>query len=758
LLADVHAHLASSRVVTLVGPGGVGKTRVGLRIADAARRTFPDGCWVVPLGALSEPDLLSPAVAEALGLYGADGSWQVDALADYLAERTALLVLDNCEQLIAAVSDLVQGLRAACPNVRFLLTSRRPLRLSGEDVLVVPPLSLPDEATAATPETIAHHEAVNLFLDRAVSARSDFRLTADNAPVVSALCRDLDGLPLAIELAAARIQALSPQEIRQSLGERLSVLNLGYRDADERHQSLRACIDWSYQLCAPHEQRFWARSSVFTGYDLRAATAVCAADDLPAGEVFDLMSALVDQSIIVAEPDAAGHTRYRMLSDIREFGLERAEKDGELHGMQERHATWCEELVSEFDTVAGGPHQPDWLRRLRLEHDNLRSALEHFTQAPDGADAGLVMTRKLDLYWSASGLLDEARHWLELELAAGAGTTPERGLALALAARFAVLQNDRPSARELLDRGIEAVAAIDDTRGLGVLLVPAAMVSVWDGNPGEAADQADRAVALLRAASDLRGELTALFVAGVCHGFAGNDAEAADRHRQCVARADEVGERHMKALAVAGLGELELAAGRLDEAATLFREAIVLKRELGDRMGLAVGLDSLGRVAVAEGRGERAALLLGAAEGIWDVVGMSETGNPFAFAPSRSDGLQRARKLLSNERFRELFRRGSHLGLDEMVDFALGADDDAEPPPPAPVEPSPLTKRELEVADLVADGLSNPEIADRLFISVRTAQGHVENILRKLGFTSRAKIAAWVTERRLSEKAQAPAR
>ncbi len=483
MLADVHTHLASSRLVTLVGPGGVGKTRVALRIADAARRTFPDGCWVVPLGALAEPDLLNPAVAEALGLYGADGPWQVDVLADFLAERTALLVLDNCEQLLAEVSDLVQGLRAACPNVRFLLTSRRPLRLSGEDVLVVPPLGLPDDETVATPETIAHHEAVNLFLDRAVSARSDFRLTADNAPVVSALCRDLDGLPLAIELAAARIRALSPQEIRESLAERLSVLNLGYRDADERHQSLRACIDWSYQLCTPHEQRFWARSSVFTGYDLAAATAVCAADDLPAGEIFDLMSALVDQSIIVAEPDAVGHTRYRMLTDIRQFGLERAEKDGELHGMQERHATWSAELVSEFDTVAGGPHQADWLGRLRVEHANLRSALEHFAQAPDGADAGLVMTRKLDLYWSASGLLDEARHWLEVELAAGVGTAEERGLALALAARFAVLQNDRPSARELLDRGLEAVAGTDDARGLGVLLVPAAMVSVWDGNP-----------------------------------------------------------------------------------------------------------------------------------------------------------------------------------------------------------------------------------------------------------------------------------
>ena len=264
-------------------------------------------------------------------------------------------------------------------------------------------------------------------------------------------------------------------------------------------------------------------------------------------------------------------------------------------------------------------------------------------------------------------------------------------------------------------------------------------------------------MALLRTASNLRGELLALFVAGVCHGFAGNSVAEAARHHQCIARSDEVGERHMKALAMAGLGEHELAAGRLPEAAALFREAIVLKRELGDRMGIAVGLDSLGRVAIAEGRGERAAVLLGAAERIWDAVGMSETGNLFAFAPSRSDGLQQARKLLGKQRFRDLFRRGSQLSLDEAVPFALEAKDDADPPPPAPVASSPLTRRELEVADLVADGMSNPEIAARLVISVRTAQGHVENILRKLGFNSRSRIAAWVTERRLAADTPAAA-
>ena len=679
LLADVREHLASSRVVTLVGPGGVGKTRVALRFAEVARRTYRDGCWVVPLADLAEPGLLGPAVAEALGLQGADGPWQVETLADHIADRTALLVLDNCEHLLAAVGDLVEGLRATCPNLRFLLTSRRPLRLSGEDVIVVPPLSLPDEATVATPEAITHYEAVNLFLDRAMSARSDFELTPDNAAAVVTLCRELDGLPLAIELAAARIRALSPQEIRDSLAERLEVLNLGYRDADDRHQSLRACVEWSYDLCTELEQRFWARSSVFTGgYDLEAAAAVCACRR-PArrgGPRPDERTRRpVDRPRRGSRP---GHTRYRMLADIRQFGLERAEKDGELHGMRERHATWCAELVSRFDDDACGPHQPDWLRRLRPGAREPAGRHRVRTQGPprrrgrsghgDEARPVLVGLRVARRGPPLAG----GRVGLRCRDAAGASPRDGRG-------RPVRGPPERPSPRQAADRR-------GDRGGRRRRGHPGARVCCWCPPPCCRSGTAPRprlpirptrAVALLRAASDLPGELLALFVAGVCHGFAGNSAEAAARHRQCIARADEVGERHMKALAVAGLGEHELAAGRLDEATALFREAIVLKQELGDRMGMAVGLDSLGRVATAEGRGERAALLLGAAESIWDAVGMSETGNPFAFAPSRSDGLQQARKLLGKQRFRELFRRGSQLGLDEAVPFALEAKTDA---------------------------------------------------------------------------------
>ncbi len=616
-------------------------------------------------------------------------------------------------------------------------------------MIVVPPLSFPGEDVPTRPEAIVHFEAVDLFVDRATSAYSGFELTPDNAPAVATLCRELDGVPLAIELAAARVRALSPGEICDNLTRRLQILNTGYRDAAERHQSLRACLEWSFRLCTDLEQQFWVRSAVFAGgFDLESAAVICGADDLPSHEILDLVSALIDQSIIVAEPAGSGQTRYRMLADIREFGIEQGEKAGELSGLQERHASWFAQLAREFDEQASGPDQPVWLRRMRFEHANLRAALNRMSEATDAPGASLDMARRLDLFWSACGWLDEARHWLELGLAAGGAPSRERALAMAVAARFAALQSDRARARTLLDQGYELAKRIGDSRVLGVLLVPDAMLSVWNGAPDDAAEQADRAAAMLRTAGDLTGELRALFVAGVCHSFAGTHVDAVARFKRCIDRADEVGERHMKALAVNGLGEQELRSDNPAGAAALFRSALGIKRELGDRLGIAVGLDSLGRVAVAEGGGQRAAVLLGAAEGIWDEVGMSETGNMFAYAPSRTDGLERARKLLGKERFRDLFARGSRLGVDEAVSFAL-SDTPTVDAPVAQIQASPLTRRELEVADLVADGLSNPEIAARLVISVRTAQGHVENILRKLGFNSRSLIAAWVTERRI---------
>ena len=758
LLADVREHLAAARVVTLIGPGGVGKTRVALRIADEARRTYPDGSWAISLSGLSDPALLVPTIAQELGVTSPHSSGRLEALTDYLAHRPGLLVLDNVEHQLPAVGAVVEDMRGACPNLRFLLTSRRPLRLGGEDVIVVPPLTLPEPMVtpSASPDALIHYEAVNLFVDRATSANSQFALTADNADAVSGLCRELDGLPLAIELAAARTRLMSPHEILANLSERFRILSTGFRDAVDRHQSLRACVEWSYELCTEAERRLWARSAVFgDGFDLAGAEAVCAGDDLPAGEVLNLLGELLDQSIVVAHQAEPGYTRYHLRGDIRQFGREQAEQDGELDGLRERHWAWCAELAATFCANSAGPDQRSRLSRVHFEQANLQDAIEASATRSSSAGTALAITTDLELFWSAAGLLDEARHWFDVALDSGAGAPGQRATAMATAARLAVLQNDRDRARHLVDCGAHEAAG--DPRAGGLLLIPSAMLAVWDGDLPAAVEHADRAAKVLHEAADLRGELLALFVAGVCYGFRGASATAIARHELCIAKANRAGERYMKALAVAGLGEQGLHAGDLDRADALFRESIILKHELKDSMGVAVGLDSLARTATAQGDGERAALLLGAAERIWETVGMSETGNPFAFAPTRSDGIEQTRRLLGKRRFREQFRRGSQLGVDVAVKLALGDKTTVDAPLPAGGElaPSPLTKRETEVADLVADGLSNPEIAARLFVSVRTAQGHVENILRKLGFHKRQMVAAWVTERRLAEKRQA---
>ena len=542
LLADVREHLAAGRVVTLTGPGGVGKTRVALRIADEASRTFPDGSWAVSLSGLSDPALLVPTIAQELGVTSPHPSGRFEALTDYLAHRSGLLVLDNVEHQLAAVGDFVEEMRGACPHLRFLLTSRRPLRLSGEDVIIVPPMTLPETTVtlSASPDALTHYEAVNLFVDRATSANSQFALTAHNTDAVTSLCRELDGLPLAIELAAARTRLMSPHEILANLSERFRILSTGFRDAVDRHQSLWACVEWSFELCTEAERKLWARSAVFSdGFDLAAAEAVCAGDDLPAGEVLDLLGELVDQSIVAADQAEPGYTRYHLLGDIRQFGREHAEKDAELDGLRERHSTWCAELAATFCANSAGPDQRSRLSRMHFEQANLRLAIEGSTRLPGGAGTALAIVTDLELFWSAAGLLDEARHWFDVALETGAGAPGQRATAIAIAARLAVLQNDRDSAKHLVDWAAHEAAG--DPCASGLLLIPSAMLAVWEGDLAAAVERADRAAKVLQEAADLRGELLALFVAGVCYGFRGASATAITRHELCIAKANRAG-------------------------------------------------------------------------------------------------------------------------------------------------------------------------------------------------------------------------
>ncbi|MBZ5740360.1 ATP-binding protein [Nocardioides mangrovi] len=742
--------------MTLIGPGGIGKTRVAIRVVELFRqaRAYPDGTWVVALEDLTTGGLLVSAVGDAVGLQIPDAPHAVTTLTDFVADRRALLLLDNCEHLYREVGDLVQRMRAACPHLSVLVTSRRPLLISGEDVVTVASMTTPGRRSRDVddPEALGHYEAVQLFVRRARAAYSPFTLTEANAGAVARLCTELDGNPLALELAASRIRVFTPQEILERLTDRFGVLNAGFQDVPDRHRSLLACVEWSHSLCSPAEQLLWAQVWVFKGgFSLLDAESVCTAIG-PApdeeGPLVDLIGSLVDQSVLVAEADASGGSRYRMLADIREYGRGVARSSGTEAGLRERHVRWCGDLAARFRATWAGPDQALWLARIETERANIRAALHHGSTTSGLVEAALLIAADLDMFWSGSGRLGEALTWFGVLLDTGEGSDLARARAAVGAARFAVLVGDGPAARDRLS--LAAGLAVDDpaTRGRG--LIPAAVLAVWDGDATTARTNADRAVAALDGTDDLSGLMLAYLMSGVVRYATGDPRAAAASFEACISVAAICGDGFLRAFALNGLGDVASTRRERKRAAELYRQALRIKHGLGDRMGMAVALDSLGRLAASEGRGRRAALLLGAAEGIWDTVGMTQTGNILTHTRAREPGIEPARALLGKRDFRDQFRRGSLITLDQAVDFALDPDRDDLPAEAAPgeAETHPLTKRELEVADLVAEGLSNPQIADRLVISVRTAQGHVENILRKLGFSSRSLIAAWVAERR----------
>jgi non-specific serine/threonine protein kinase len=755
LLAEVRQRLAEQRLVTLTGAGGIGKTRVAGEVAEDARRTCQDGAWWVGLDTVHSPALVLPTVASAMDLRAETTVPLTAVVADHVADRRAVLVLDGCERVLGEVVRLLTVLRRECPRLRILVTSRQALGMSGEALVRVPPMAVPEAGAAQTAQTIGQFESVALFADRAALTGSNFAITDENATVVADLCRALDGIPLALELAAARIGALSPRDMLDQLSDHLVLLDQGYVDAPERHRSLLACADWSFDLCGPAEQALWTRMSVFAGgCDLRGAQTVCAGDDIDRSEIADLVAALVDRSVVNATHVEDGTVRYAMPTYLAAYGRHRLVGAGELDRWRAQHAHWIAGLAAAFRARWVGNRQRELLRRARLEHANLRSALEFC--AADAALNELVLdiTTDLDAFWVTSGLANEARHWLGVGIASHSGKPAQRALAMVMAARFAGLQNDLADADEWLVQASAEAEAADDDRARGLARVLCALLSLWNGNVEAAADAARDAVPLLQDGDD--AELVALFVDGLCLGFAGDHHAATEAYERAIARSTELGETFRRSLALAGLAELALADGDLEAATEHAAAALQMKAELDDRMGMAVGLDCLGRIALERAEPERAAILLGAAHAIWDDIGMRETGNPFSPSSSPWEGVGAARRRMPRSTFRRAFRIGSELSREAAVEYALTGEL-GQPSVPGAVEESPLTKRETEVAALVAQGLSNPEIAERLVISVRTAQGHVENILRKLGFTSRAMVAAWAAQRESARTDQAEA-
>lgn len=740
-LAEGRRLLTESRLVTLTGIGGVGKTRLALRVADKVRRAFRDGVWLVELGNLRDQELLPHIVATAFGIRH-EGTDPLQILADYLATRELLLVLDNCEQVIDATADMSVALLRSCPHLRILTTSREPLSIGGEAVMRVPPLTVPDPNRNPTLRKQPKNDALALFTERAIGAVPDFKLTESNRTTAARICYRLEGLPLAIELAAARLRTMTLEHLLQRLADRYALLTRGSRGAPSRQQTLRWSIDWSYDLCTAAEQQLWARLSVFAGtFDLEDASLVVPGS-LERIELLEQVTSLVDKSILIREESGAS-VCFRMLETLREYGQNKLQQSGELRELQSRHRDWYQQLAFDAENEWTTPRQLDWLARMHREQPNLREAMEFSLSSPEGTQAGLEMATSLFPFWYARGLFTEGRRWIERALASKAEQpTTLRIKGIYAASVLATRQDDLERAKTLLGEGRRIATDLGSNRDRALIQRAEGYLALHQSDPESAVACLSEAMEEFRRGDDLTLQIMTLQGLGLAHQLLGQPQQAIVCLEEAIRIARTHGETASLGRSSWNLGLVVWQEGNRDRAVGLLQEGLQLALRSDDPTGATWCFEVLAWIAASESRFHRAAVLMAAAWSLRRQGGVPgvQVAN---FVDSHNECERITRQGLGSRPFSMAHREGDTMSFETAVSFAL------ERPPITParvVAPTDLTKREQQVANLVAKGMTNKEIAAHLVISPRTAQGHVEHILAKLGFTSRAQIAAWVVE------------
>ncbi len=819
-LVELGHLLARSRLLTLTGPPGIGKTRLAVHIADEALDGFADGVWLVELASLADPSLVPQVVAEVLGVHEEPGRPLLATLTDAVRSRQLLLVLDNCEHLIVACAALADTLLRTCPHLVVLATSREGLGITGETAWPVTSLAVPADARVATPEDVAalrQSEAVQLFVERARAAVPSFTLTERNVGVVAQICHRLDGIPLALELAAARARVLSIDQLAARLddavvgrrdtstSDRFRLLTGGSRVASPRQQTLRAAIEWSYALLSEQERVLLRRLSVFAGgWTLGAAESVCAGDGLDGDEVFGLLLDLVDKSLVVADPEGV-EARYRLLETLRQYGTERLREAGEEAAVRNRHLAWCVMVTEEMARRIDGGEQSVWLGWLEWEHDNFRVALawslaessRDALNAEERAEAGLRLAGALGWFWYLRGYLGEGRRWLGGVLAANAAEpTAPRARALTLAGLLAENQGEYRQAEALLREGLAQARQVDDAPGVARALTVLGLVArnvgqyeeatafledgveaargcgerwiemvslLWlgsvaryQGNAQRATELLDASLAVSHALGDEIIRLRILSHRGMVAHAQGQDQRATGLLDESLALARRVGSKWGTAVALTDLGIVASAQGDADRATACCVDGLVLFRDLGDRWGIARVLHTLGRLAAAAGDVDRAARLYVASALLREAIGAPPR---LAERPDYERDLAAARARLGEAAFTAARAAGQAMSPEAAIEYALAAgrpatntvtSPAAETVPVVAGPSTVLTRRELEVTALIAQGLTNRSIAEQLVISEWTVDSHVRHILAKLDFRSRAQVATWVIEQGLA--------
>jgi predicted ATPase len=669
-VADVIRLLSASRLVTLTGVGGVGKTRLALRAARQARRSFPDGVWLVELDRLRDEALLGQSIAAALGLAEHAGRAPVEALAEHLAGRRLLLLLDNCEHLVGGAAKLADRLLGSAPELRVLATSREPLGVAGEVTLVVPPLPVPDPGRPVPLARMSHYDAVTLFCERAALALPGFALADANAAAVAGTCQLLEGLPLAVELAAARLRVLAPQQIRDRLAGRFALLTRGSRGAPARQQTLRACLDWSHDLCTGAERRLWARLSVFAGgFAPGAAEDVCAGDGLGAEDVSRLVAALVEKSILVRE-EQRGTTRYRMLETLREYGTERLVELAEQDRIARRHRDHYAGLARRAEAAWTGPDQLDWSRTLNREHGNLQAAIEYCLRAPTEVAAAQELVGHLWFFWIACGHVREGRYYLERALDRG-GTGRPRRWALWACAFAAGSQGEVDAADALVEACRADAVAHGDPRLATYAAEAQAMNRAIRGDLDAALDGMRDCLAYYRGLPELdAGLLRTLPMYGVTLVMHGDTSAALELAPECEELCQRLGERWQRSYVDYFVGLALRGTGQPARAAAHLAAAIETKHRFHDIVGLVMCLEPLAGATVELGDAGRAARLLGAAQELWQSFGLPSFGSPFLSGEHQRTE-QQARDLLTPAEYEQAFAEGQRMDLGATVAYAL---------------------------------------------------------------------------------------
>jgi predicted ATPase len=660
-LAALAALLTGPRLVTVTGPGGVGKTRLALRAAALAA----EDAYLVEVGELQDPLLLGHAVLEALGLTDAAAWPPLEVLAEQLAGRRLLLVLDGCEHLVAACAELAGVLLRVLPGLRVLATSREALRIGGEHLLPVAPLPV-----LAPPGVLS--AAGRLFCDRAAAVLPGFEpRTEQQRAEVTALCRRLDGLPLALELAAGRLRSLSVGQLALRLDDRFELLTGGDRGALPRHRTLRTAIGWSHELCTMQERLLWARLSVFAGsFDLEAAEHVCAGEGIEAEQVVDLLGELVAKSVLLRE-EHAGAVRYRLLDTLRDYGAGWLRGSGAEHGLRRRHRDWYLGLAAWGELEWFGPRQAETAERTALAHSNLRAALEFCLGEPGEEQTALRLAGTLWYFWVGCGHLGEGRHWLERALALDGAPTEARAKALWVTGHTATLQGDRARAVPLLQECRSQALATGDDRALACALHRLGCAALIGDEPARAAELFAQALRHYETAGELDSNvLMAMFELGLAQLFLGRVAEG----EECMARVRELCEEHGEQWAYAyGLyagAYSQWLAGEARHARAFARESVRLHYGFRDLVGVVLGLELLALLEADRGELLEARVLQGAAHRIWQAVGVPLFGSAGFNAPHH-ECARRARAGLTEQEFSAAFDRGTRLELAEAVHRAL---------------------------------------------------------------------------------------